>query len=451
MSNFLSVVLLSTLALFPGSSSIPDTGSVIDGAALFSSSEVTELNTQILDLANESNVIYAVETVESLDGQNLEIVAAQRANELGIGDADLDNGVFVFISRDDRVVRVEVGSGVSDSITDGEAKNVVDNTITPNFKNGKFYAGVSDGLAALNAAYVDDEPVVEAPAPVVISEEDGAKIGGIVFTVVGSLLGAGALGGLIAFLVKRRNRKREEVKIAAEAERKRVLQNKMDSIMGELIGSRGFRDLNGEDRLAFINSTIEFKAKDKAEEDTLRGLIEQQFIDELKRSYASLPHNYITTDIRDLLVSKSLNEVSRIVNADKDKGLKRYKADKAEQRRVEEERRREETKKKKEADALWSKLSKAERKKLADMSSSRRRTYAHELAASYGYRDTSVDYFMPMFVTYYLTSSVLSSYATPSYSSSSSSSYSSPSYSSDSFSSFGGGGGFDGGGSSGSW
>ena len=52
-------------------------------------------------------------------------------------------------TRDDRKLRIEVGYGLEDRLTDAQSSVILNQVITPAFKAGQFSQGISDGVAAM--------------------------------------------------------------------------------------------------------------------------------------------------------------------------------------------------------------------------------------------------------------------------------------------------------------
>lgn len=116
----LSVLLLTVLAVLSvtvsaqastAASGESGKGSIVmDRAEMFSPAEEAALIDTITTNYQKYGLFFAVETITTLDGQPLETVALNHANELGVGDANKDNGVFILLSRDDRQIRYEIGN-----------------------------------------------------------------------------------------------------------------------------------------------------------------------------------------------------------------------------------------------------------------------------------------------------------------------------------------------------
>jgi uncharacterized protein len=60
-----------------------------------------------------------------------------------------DNGLVLFVFRDDRKVRVEVGYRLEGTITDAISSRVIREEIVPRFREGRYAEGIDAGVEAL--------------------------------------------------------------------------------------------------------------------------------------------------------------------------------------------------------------------------------------------------------------------------------------------------------------
>ena len=82
----------------------------------------------------------------------LEDYTVRTAEAWGVGQEQTDNGAVLFVFRDDRKLRIEVGYGLEGAIPDALAKRIIENEIVPRFRAGDFESGISAGVEALLAA-----------------------------------------------------------------------------------------------------------------------------------------------------------------------------------------------------------------------------------------------------------------------------------------------------------
>ncbi len=184
-------------------------GRVNDYAGILSSETIQQL-TDTLKLHDEQtgNEIVVL-TISSLEGENLEDFSNRVFNEWKLGKKDQNNGLLLLIVPDERKLRIEVGYGLEDKMTDLMSKRIIMEDITPYFKEGNYDEGVREGISrivyVLNGGILsdsynkDDEgsalPTIDTP-DLSITEKIlfGCFIFGIIglFTVIGVLTpGAG--------------------------------------------------------------------------------------------------------------------------------------------------------------------------------------------------------------------------------------------------------------------
>ena len=67
----------------------------------------------------------------------------------GLGDKGKDNGVLILLAPNERAVRVEVGYGLEQWVTDGFAGEVSREYMRPEFRNGRYGAGLLAGASQI--------------------------------------------------------------------------------------------------------------------------------------------------------------------------------------------------------------------------------------------------------------------------------------------------------------
>jgi uncharacterized protein len=91
----------------------------------------------------------AVLVVPSLGGDTIEEYAERVFRTWKLGSAERDNGVLLLVSTGDRRLRIEVGYGLEERLTDGAAGSIIRTAIAPRFKAGDYDGGVEDGVRAI--------------------------------------------------------------------------------------------------------------------------------------------------------------------------------------------------------------------------------------------------------------------------------------------------------------
>ncbi len=124
---------------------------VIDGARVFTKQGLIDLNAQLSELNVSAGPQVVVMTVPDLGGSSIEDYALRIAKQWGIGDPDRNDGVLLLIAPNQRKVRIEVGTGLTNVVSDAAAKQIIEVDMMPHFRGGKIDAAAVAGADALSA------------------------------------------------------------------------------------------------------------------------------------------------------------------------------------------------------------------------------------------------------------------------------------------------------------
>ncbi len=127
-------------------------GRVVDDANLLTAAQEDELTGRLATLEQRTSDQLVVVTVPTLGGLRIADYGRALGNHWGIGRADLNNGVLLIVAPNEREVRIEVGTGLREVMTDELAARVIDNDILPQLRAGDIYPGISGGVEALITA-----------------------------------------------------------------------------------------------------------------------------------------------------------------------------------------------------------------------------------------------------------------------------------------------------------
>ncbi len=122
---------------------------VTDKTGTLTSTQIQSLETKLSNFDKETSTQVVVWMVPSLNGESLEEKSYEIAEKNGIGQKGKNNGVLLFIAKDDRKLRIEVGYGLEGVLTDALSSQIIRKEITPAFKQGKFYDGINAGVDAI--------------------------------------------------------------------------------------------------------------------------------------------------------------------------------------------------------------------------------------------------------------------------------------------------------------
>ncbi|MEX2273249.1 MAG: TPM domain-containing protein [Vicinamibacterales bacterium] len=130
----------------------PLTVPVNDFANVIDPSSERDIETRIRALERASGDIIVVATVDTFAPfGSIEEMAVKmfENNKTGIGMKGQDNGALVLVAVRDRKVRIEVGYGLEEFLTDAFTGQTIREVITPRFRRGEMGPGLLEGTNAL--------------------------------------------------------------------------------------------------------------------------------------------------------------------------------------------------------------------------------------------------------------------------------------------------------------
>jgi uncharacterized protein len=89
--------------------------------------------------------------VPTTQPEDIASYANRVANTWKIGRREVGDGILLIVAKDDRRVRIEVAKTLEGAVPDLAAKMIIDEAITPAFRQGNFAAGLSAGVDRLIA------------------------------------------------------------------------------------------------------------------------------------------------------------------------------------------------------------------------------------------------------------------------------------------------------------
>jgi uncharacterized protein len=212
-ASLLALMLCWAFAAMADVAVPPLTGRVVDKTATLSSSDVASLDQTLKNFEARKGSQVTVLIVPTTQPETIEQYSLRVAEAWKIGREKIDDGAILVVAKDDRKLRIEVGYGLEGALTDVTAKRIIDEVITPKFRNSDFGGGISDGVNRI-LRVIDGEPL-PAPAPRqqqstgLLSDIDPFNpflivavivVGGIFRGIFGRLFGSLATGGLVAAL-----------------------------------------------------------------------------------------------------------------------------------------------------------------------------------------------------------------------------------------------------------
>ena len=144
-------------------------GPVVDKAGILSRNEFNKIENFLLDLNNKSQIQIAVLIVPSLEGEPIEDYSMQVAEKWKLGDKEKDSGALLVVAVKDKKLRIEVGYGLEQNLTDSRSGQIIRNFIAPQFRSGNYGEGIYDGIKAMAAYASEDESLLKE---IDVSDED---------------------------------------------------------------------------------------------------------------------------------------------------------------------------------------------------------------------------------------------------------------------------------------
>lgn len=146
---------------------VPQNGGqwVVDQARLLPAAEKNALAESLRAYAEQSGNQIVVLTIPGLEGEDLAAFANRVARAWEVGQKDKNNGVLILVSAAERKIRFEVGRGIEDKLPDITAKRIQQQITAPNFKAGRYAAGIVQSVAAIKQALSDGQGAGEAAQP----------------------------------------------------------------------------------------------------------------------------------------------------------------------------------------------------------------------------------------------------------------------------------------------
>jgi uncharacterized protein len=126
---------------------------VTDYGSILTAAQKQILDSRLQELESNTSTQVFVAIFPSLpEGYYLEDFVNRLFEKWRPGLDKEDNGILLAIFINERKLRIEVGYGLEDVLTDAQSNTVIEDYIVPRFRQGDYYGGISDGLDAIIGA-----------------------------------------------------------------------------------------------------------------------------------------------------------------------------------------------------------------------------------------------------------------------------------------------------------
>jgi uncharacterized protein len=179
---------------------------VNDFAGMLSKEESASLTKKIVQYRDSSTNVIVIITQQTLKDPvsgkiyQLEEAAKHYANNWGIGLKEKNNGVLIFVVRDDRKIRIATGTGIENVLTNLDCRQIINDNIVPEFKKNNYYRGLDTAVDQImqilspGSYRAANEPAVatDSPQPAsqsysydsIASTKDDSTVPFIIFVVL---------------------------------------------------------------------------------------------------------------------------------------------------------------------------------------------------------------------------------------------------------------------------
>lgn len=176
---------------------------VIDQANLLSPAEKQQLSQRILKLYNEGKGQIGVVIVPTTGQEDIFDYSMRVAEAWQLGSAKRDNGLLMTIAINDRRIQILTGYGLEGVLPDIVAGRIINDKITPYFKQGQYAQGIDSGLTEIERI-LNLDPEIAAQAADEIKERheqaykaqqaSQATFGAVIFIIIAGVVASMIFG-----------------------------------------------------------------------------------------------------------------------------------------------------------------------------------------------------------------------------------------------------------------
>lgn len=176
---------------------------VIDQANLLSPAEKQAISQRILNLHNAGKGQIGVVIVPTTGQEDIFDYSMRVADAWQLGSAKRDNGLLMTIAINDRRIQILTGYGLEGVLPDIVAGRIINDKITPYFKQAQYAQGIDSGLAEIErilnldpeiAAQAADELKERQEQAYQAQKASKATLSSVLFIIVAGVIGSMIFG-----------------------------------------------------------------------------------------------------------------------------------------------------------------------------------------------------------------------------------------------------------------
>ncbi|AOP33239.1 hypothetical protein A0128_04870 [Leptospira tipperaryensis] len=119
---------------------------ITDMTSTLTDSQKSVLTGRLVQFEKRKGSQIAVLVVGSTKDWSIEEYAVKAFEKWKLGRKGVDDGVLLVVAIQDHKTRIEVGYGLEGAVPDAIAKRIISDFMIPQFKNGDYYQGISEGI-----------------------------------------------------------------------------------------------------------------------------------------------------------------------------------------------------------------------------------------------------------------------------------------------------------------
>lgn len=189
---------------------------VIDEAKILSASDKQAIETKLRSLNDRGLAQAAVVIVPTTNGEDIFDYSMKVADRWKLGKKDTDQGLLMVVAVNDRKMYILTGYGLEGTIPDAVAKRIINDDITPRFKQGDYAGGIIAGINRIEERLTADPAILkqadanrvntnaqsnqEGDIPLIFLGFFGFVAGMILTSILGRFFGSMATAGGIVTL-----------------------------------------------------------------------------------------------------------------------------------------------------------------------------------------------------------------------------------------------------------
>lgn len=159
---------------------------VIDEAKILSASDKQAIETKLRSLNDRGLAQAAVVIVPTTNGEDIFDYSMKIADRWKLGKKDTDQGLLMVVAVNDRKMYILTGYGLEGAIPDAVAKRIINDDITPRFKQGDYAGGIIAGINRIEERLTADPAILkQADANRVNTNAQSNQDGGIPLIFLG--------------------------------------------------------------------------------------------------------------------------------------------------------------------------------------------------------------------------------------------------------------------------